>query len=196
MRGSKKPRLLIFSAPSGSGKTTLVHKVLAKLDFVSFSVSVTTRKPRAHEIHGKDYYFISIEEFKDKLSKSEFLEWQEVYPGRFYGTLRAEIDRINEEGKIALLDVDVMGGINVKHEFGSEAASFFIQAPSLQELKDRLIRRGTDNADEIDIRVAKASKELGYSIDFDHIILNDDLDLALERILVVLKNYFPTQINI
>lgn len=183
---NKKIKLLIFSAPSGSGKTTLVHKVLESLDFVSFSISMTTRKPRTNEIHGKDYYFTTHENFKERLENNEFLEWQEVYPGSFYGTLKTEIEQINANGQIALLDMDVIGGINVKHEFGAEAVSFFIQAPSLQELKKRLMHRSTDTEEDIGIRLAKATKELEYANDFDYIIINDDLSLALQHILLIL----------
>ncbi len=182
-------KFIIFSAPSGSGKTTLVHRVLEKMNELSFSVSATTRPKRGHEKNGIDYYFISNEDFASKISKDEFVEWQEVYPGRFYGTYKSEIERIGKLGKTAVLDLDVMGGINVKQLYKNSALAIFIQAPSLEVLRKRLIERGTDSYDDIKVRLAKAENELTYKTWFDEVIINDNLDTAIEQTMKLIQDF-------
>lgn len=174
-------KLVIFSAPSGAGKTTIV-KYLLSLNFnFGFSISATTRKPRGTEMNGKDYYFLSVEEFKDKIQKGDFLEWEEVYPDCFYGTLKSEVDRICRQGQNILFDVDVVGGSNIKNYYKEKALAFFIQPPSIQELENRLVARSTDSAEVIKKRVEKAEKELSYANQFDIVIVNDQLDKAFQE---------------
>jgi guanylate kinase len=177
----KKGKLIIFSAPSGSGKTTIVkHLLTCPFDF-EFSISATTRQPRNGETDGKDYYFLSIDEFKSKLEADEFLEWEEVYAGSYYGTLKSEVERIREKGHHVLFDVDVVGGTNIKKFYGDEALAVFVKPPSIEELEKRLIARSTDSAEVIAQRVAKAKHELTYARYFDYILVNDDLPTALNE---------------
>ncbi len=171
-------KLIIFSAPSGSGKTTIVKHLLEQGYKLEFSISACNRQPRGKEQHGKDYYFLDTDDFKARIEKGEFLEWEEVYEGRFYGTLRSEMDRIWHKGNHVLFDIDVKGGVNVKQQFGDQALSLFVQAPSIEELKRRLESRGTDSARDIEMRLEKAAEELGYANQFDYIIVNDDLEKA------------------
>ncbi len=172
-------KVLIFSAPSGSGKTTIVKHLLGLNLGLEFSVSATNRPPRGEEIHTKDYYFLSTAEFRDKIARNEFIEWEEVYAGRYYGTLKSEVERIWQKKHHVVFDVDVVGGVNIKKEFGARALSLFIQPPGIAELKKRLIGRGTDSAEEIEKRLAKAAHELTYAPLFDVVIINDVLDKAL-----------------
>ena len=172
-------KMVIFSAPSGAGKTTIVTHLLAlNLNF-GFSISVTTRMPRGAEQNGKEYYFLSIEEFKDKITRDEFLEWEEVYPGCFYGTLKSEVERIFKNGQNVLFDIDVVGGSNIKKYYGDKALAVFVQAPSIEELKNRLINRSTDHPDVIRERIAKAEHEMSFVGFFDIVIVNDKLEVAL-----------------
>jgi len=171
-------KLVIFSAPSGSGKTTIVKHLLSKDLHLEFSISATSRAPRGEEQHGKDYYFLTVNDFKQKIANDAFVEWEEVYHDRFYGTLRSELDRIWSKGNHVLFDVDVKGGVNIKKQFGDQAISVFIQPPSIEELRKRLEGRATDSAEEIEKRVAKAEEELTYASQFDHVILNDNLETA------------------
>lgn len=171
-------KLVIFSAPSGSGKTTIVKHLLSKDFHLEFSISATSRLPRGEEQNGKDYYFLSVADFKQKIEDNQFIEWEEVYHDRFYGTLRSELERIWRKGNHVLFDVDVKGGVNIKKQFGDQALSVFIQPPSVEELRKRLLGRATDSADEIEKRVAKAEEELSYASQFDHVILNDNLEEA------------------
>ena len=177
----KEGKLVIFSAPSGAGKTTIVKHLLSRGLNFGFSISATTRKPRGEEIDGKDYYFLTIEEFKNKIDQNEFLEWEEVYPGCFYGTLKSEVDRICKKGENILFDVDVVGGSNIKKYYGDRALAVFVQPPSIEELENRLITRSTDNKEMIIKRVEKARHELGYSGLFDLIIVNDQLEDAFRE---------------
>jgi guanylate kinase len=186
---SNKNRVLIISAPSGAGKTTLVNQLLKSGLPLAFSVSATSRKPRGHEVNGRDYYFIRAAEFKRKIKAGEFVEWQEVYENYYYGTLKKEIDRITKEGMIPLFDVDVKGGINLKKIFGDNALAIFIMPPSVEELKARLIKRGTDAPDEINMRVEKAFSEILLADSFDRVIVNDDLDRAGIEIRSVVRNF-------
>lgn len=186
----KKGKLLIFSAPSGSGKTTLVNYLLSEIPEMAFSVSATSRAPRGNEVNGKEYYFISLEEFKQRVDHGEFLEWQEVYPGRCYGTLLSVVEKMREEGKHVVFDVDVVGGTNIKKYYGDEALSVFIQAPSIDVLRERLIGRQTDSMEEIERRLAKADWEMNFAKDkFDTIIINDELETAKSEILAVVKEF-------
>jgi guanylate kinase len=175
----KEGKIIIFSAPSGAGKTTIVRHLLSKFPDFAFSVSATSRKPRGCEVDGIDYYFLSTEEFKSKISNGDFLEWQEVYPDNFYGSLKSEVDKILKSGKNILFDVDVIGGSNIKKHYGDRALALFIQPPSLTELEKRLIARSTDDKEVISKRVEKAKRELTYAHLFDFIIVNDSLEHAL-----------------
>jgi len=172
-------KLVIFSAPSGAGKTTIVsHLLTLGLNF-GFSISATTRKPRGNEQNGKEYYFLTVDEFKIKISRNEFLEWEEVYPGCFYGTLKSEVDRISQNGQNILFDIDVVGGSNIKKFYAERALAVFVQAPSIEELKSRLINRSTDHPEIINERIAKAKFEMSYAGLFDVVIVNDKPEDAL-----------------
>lgn len=176
-----KGKAIIFSAPSGSGKSTIVHHILDIYPDMEFSVSATSRQPRGEEKHGVDYYFLTEEEFRSRIAENGFVEHEEVYPGRFYGTLKSEIKRIWDAGHVVIFDVDVKGGVNLKKYFGKDALSVFIQAPSVEVLRERLVKRGTDSPEDIEKRVAKAAEEMTYAPQFDHILINDDLQKAFEE---------------
>lgn len=171
-------RLIIFSAPSGAGKTTIVHHLLGKIPSLSFSVSATTRERRGRETDGKDYYFISKEDFLHKIAQHEFVEFEEVYSGTFYGTLRSEIERIWAEGKHVIFDIDVKGGLHLKKKYGSSALAVFVDPPSLEVLIERLTGRGTDAPSQLAERIKKADEELKYAAQFDVILKNHDLGTA------------------
>jgi len=174
-------KALIFSAPSGSGKTTIVKHLLSKFPQLEFSVSATTRLPRNNsEKNGKDYYFLSVDEFQQKIENMEFVEWEEVYKDIFYGTLKSEVDRIWENNQVVIFDVDVVGGVNLKKYFGKDALSFFVKVPSLEVLEQRLRKRGTENEESLKKRIAKAGEELKFESKFDCTIVNDDLEKAIE----------------
>jgi len=175
----KEGKVIIFSAPSGAGKTTIVRHLLSKHPDFAFSVSATSRKPRGKEVDGVDYFFMTADEFKVKLSNGEFLEWQEVYSDNFYGSLKSEVDRILKSGKNILFDVDVVGGSNIKKHYGDRALAIFIQPPSITELEKRLLARSTDDNEVIRKRVEKAERELTFAPLFDYIIVNDTLEHAL-----------------
>lgn len=171
-------KLIIFSAPSGAGKSTIVNYLLAQGVPVEFSVSACSRAPRGKEKHGEQYYFLSPEEFKSKIAANEFLEWEEVYKGRFYGTLRSEVNRIWAKGKQVIFDIDVVGGLNLKKQFGTQALSVFIKAPSVEVLKQRLIARNTEDKENLQMRLNKAEEEMSFAKDFDLVIINKDLKTA------------------
>ena len=174
--------LIVFSAPSGSGKTTIVRYLLAQEELkLDFSISATSREPRGNEIHGKDYYFLSLHDFKQKIKNDEFLEWEEVYRDNFYGTLKSEIDRIWALGKNVIFDIDVVGGLDIKQIYPDKTLAVFVKPPSIEELKIRLKKRKTETEDKINMRVAKASIELATAPQFDHIIINNNLNTALEE---------------
>jgi len=173
-----KGKLIIFSAPSGSGKSTLVQYLLTKVPGFAFSISATSRAPRGAEKDGVDYYFLSLEEFQQRVAEEAFLEWEEVYPGQCYGTLKSEVEKSWSVGNAVGFDIDVVGGKNLKAQFGDQALALFIQAPSVEELERRLVARGTDSPEKIKLRIEKASWEMNQSEYFDHIIINDDLDRA------------------
>lgn len=171
-------KVLIFSAPSGAGKTTLVRHLLDQFSNLEFSISATSRQPRGAEIDGRDYYFLSAEDFEQRVERGEFIEWEEVYTETYYGTLRSEIERIWDKGNVAVFDVDVVGGVNIKRLFGDSALSVFVMPPSVDELRVRLLNRSTDSLAEIDKRVAKAALEIEYAAKFDRVIINDQLSEA------------------
>ncbi len=182
-------KLIIFSAPSGSGKTTIVKKILSDNDQLEFSISAASRAMRPGETDGKDYYFLSADEFRDKIQQNLFLEWEEVYPGQYYGTLYSEIQRIWEKGKHVVFDIDVKGGLNIKKQYGDKALSIFIKAPSLEELATRLKSRGTETPELIAMRVQKANEETAFANHFDKIIVNDNLDKAVAETKQIIKNF-------
>lgn len=175
-------KLIIFSAPSGSGKTTIVHRLMGLVEGLEFSVSATSRPPRGVEQNGKDYYFLSGEEFDRKIAEDAFVEWEEVYAGTKYGTLRSELERIWAKGHTILFDVDVKGGVRLKDIFGTQALSIFIMPPSIEELRNRLVGRATDSPEKIEQRVAKAGEELTYAERFDLVVVNDNLEEAVEGV--------------
>ncbi len=180
---TEQGKLIIISAPSGTGKSTIINAIIDDESLrLSFSTSATTRQPREGEVDGKDYYFMSVEQFKAAIANDEFAEYQEVYAGRYYGTLKREIARITGQGRNVMLDIDVLGGINVKRMYGETALSLFILPPSLEVLRQRLTDRGTDSAEEIEKRLAKAEFEIGQGRVFDRQIVNDDLATAVSEV--------------
>ena len=181
----KKGKLIIFSAPSGAGKTTLVRYIMSELNNLTFSVSACSRTKRDYETDGKDYHFITVNEFKEKIENKEFIEWEEVYPDHFYGTLYSEVENKRKAGKHVVFDVDVIGGLNIKRIFGNEALAIFIKPPSIEVLKERLLNRGTDKNKDIETRIRKAAYELGFEKDFDVTIVNDDLSKAKDETMQV-----------
>jgi guanylate kinase len=184
-----KGKLIIFSAPSGAGKTTIVRHLLDKNLNLEFSVSATSRPPRRTETHEKDYYFISKKEFKQKIENDEFLEWEEVYPGIFYGSLKSEVERIRNLGKNVIFDVDGVGGLDIKKVYGHEALSIFVQPPSVDELHSRLVNRCTETEEKIQMRIAKAEQELSFADEFDVIITNNDLAQACKEAEEVIRDF-------
>ena len=173
-----KGKLIVISAPSGSGKSTVIRRLMQEGIPLEFSVSATSRPPREGEVDGRDYHFISEDEFRKRIDAGEFIEYEEVYPGRFYGTLRSEVDDRLLHGIHTVLDIDVQGAIRVKELYGDQALTLFIQAPSPEVLRDRLLKRGTDSPSDIELRVSKAVHELSFAPRFDVIVINDDLDRA------------------
>lgn len=182
-------KLVIFSAPSGSGKTTIVRELLKRFPQFEFSISATSRQPRGEEQHGVDYYFLTNEEFKERVARDEFVEWEEVYQGTCYGTLKSEMERIWSKGNVIVFDVDVMGGINLKRLFGEDACSIFIMPPSIEELERRLRGRGTDSEEVILKRINKAEFELSKSDEFDFTVVNDVLADAVDEATKIIENF-------
>ena len=178
----KKEKLIIIAAPSGSGKTTIVKELLLEDLNLGFSISSTTRTKRKNEIDGKDYHFVSVAKFKEKIQNNDFIEWEEVYKNVYYGTAKSEIQRLNSEGKSILFDIDVVGGLNLKTQFPKTSVSIFIRPPSLIELKKRLMDRKTESQESIEFRLDKAIKELEYSNKYDFVIVNDNLELAINEV--------------
>ncbi|MBP6377942.1 MAG: guanylate kinase [Kaistella sp.] len=185
-------KVIIFSAPSGSGKTTLVKHCLQQFPQLQFSVSATTRALRGEEIHGKDYFFLSVEAFKKLISENAFVEYEEVYHDKFYGTLKSEVERIWQSGKTVIFDVDVKGGISLKKYFGDKALSVFIMPPSIEELERRLVSRATDDAETIKTRVEKASEEMTFKDHFDVTVVNNDLAEAKNTTEKMLQNFLSS----
>ena len=189
-------KAILFSAPSGCGKTTIIKELMAsapkgsfRLSNLSFSISATSRAPRGEEVDGKDYYFLSHEDFKARVERDEFLEWEEVYSGTCYGTLKSEVERIWNEGKVIVFDVDVNGGKNIKRYFGKDALSIFVMPPSVEVLEQRLRSRGTDSEEAIVKRLARSAEELKQAPQFDVTIVNDDLRRAVEETRNVIEGF-------
>lgn len=183
-------KVIIFSAPSGAGKTTLVHSLIKNKDLkLEFSVSACSRPIRGQEVHGKDYYFLSVEEFKAKIQNDDFLEWEEVYENNFYGSLKSEVERIINSGKNVIFDVDVKGGINIKKYYKDKALSIFVMPPSIEELERRLRNRSTDDEKAITTRVDKAKIEIGFANEFDIVLINDNLEKAQAEVEKVVGSF-------
>lgn len=183
-------KLIVFSAPSGSGKTTLVNHLILQEDLkLDFSVSVTSREIRGNEINGKDYHFISLEDFKKHIDEDKFVEWEEVYKNIFYGTLKSEIERIWSKGRHVIFDVDVVGGLRIKEKYPEQTLAIFVQPPSIEEMELRLRNRKTDSEDKIIERVLKAERELKFSDRFDIVLVNDDLEKAKKKAYQMVKNF-------
>ncbi len=182
-------KLIIISAPSGSGKSTIINYLISKGLPLGFSISATSRAPRGTEKNGVEYYFLTPDEFRQKIQNDEFLEYEEVYKDKFYGTLKSEVDRIAESGKTAVFDVDVKGGVNIKKFYGERALSVFIQPPSIEELRARLEGRGTDAPEVISDRIKRAEFELSYADKFDHVIINDDLQKAEDEAYELISSF-------
>ena len=182
-------KLIVFSAPSGAGKTTLVKYILKTFSEIQFSISATSRKARGEERDGKDYYFLSNQEFKARIKNDEFIEYEEVYGGNYYGTLKSEVDRIWKDKKIAIFDIDVVGGANIKGMFPDVTLSIFVMPPSIEILRGRLIERGDVSKEEIDVRIKKAESELDYASKFDNIIINNDLEESKKIALILIKEF-------
>ncbi|MES2478124.1 MAG: guanylate kinase [Bacteroidota bacterium] len=182
-------KIIIITAPSGSGKSTLTKRLMAKFPELAFSISACTRSPRAGEIDGQDYHFISVQQFQDSIAANEFIEWEMVYEGKYYGTLKNEINRIWNQSKVPLVDIDVKGALNVQGQYREKAKSIFIQAPSIETLKKRLENRGTETPESLTERIDKAAYELSFAPLFDHIIVNDDLESATTTLIQIVAEY-------
>ncbi|MEX0771053.1 MAG: guanylate kinase [Balneolaceae bacterium] len=178
----KQGNILILAAPSGGGKSTMAHRLLKDFKNIRFSVSATTRAPRPGETDGKDYYFLTDGEFREKINNGEFLEWEEFYNGKRYGTLRSDVEKKRREGYFILLDIDVLGAASIKKLYGDEALSIFLKPPSMEELRKRLENRRTESADSLETRLKRAGKEIEYSDTFDRVIVNDDLEQAYQQV--------------
>ena len=186
-------KAIIFSAPSGAGKTSIVHSLLKNNLNLEFSISACTRSKRTNEIHGKDYYFVSVNEFKKKINAAEFIEWEEVYKNNYYGTLKNEIHRIWRNNNHVIFDVDVEGGINLKNYFQDKSLSIFISPPSIEELRNRLILRESEKLNDLENRINKAKKEMEYQTNFDKVILNDILEKACENANKLIQNFLNSK---
>ena len=183
-------KVIIFSAPSGAGKSTIVNHLLQLHPELEFSISATSRSPRGQERHGVEYYFFTADEFRQMIAEDKFVEYEEVYSGSFYGTLRSEVERIWAKGHVIIFDIDVQGGVNLKKIFGEQALSIFIQAPSVEVLRQRLIGRATDTEEAIERRVAKAASEMEFADGkFDHVLINDDLATAKKEAEEVIETF-------
>ncbi|MBK9639200.1 MAG: guanylate kinase [Bacteroidetes bacterium] len=182
-------KLVLFCGPSGSGKTTIVHHLMEQFPMMRFSVSATTREKRPNEVHEKDYYFLSVDEFKAKIKNDEFLEWEEVYKDRFYGTLKKEVERILNDGYVAIFDVDVEGGLQIRKQFGRQLLDVFVMPPSVDDLHKRLVARATESEDSLFKRLDKAEKEMNYAFRFDHVIVNSVLEDAKSDAVKVVRDF-------
>ena len=185
-------KLIVISAPSGAGKTSIVHFLLQNLETLSFSVSACSRAIRDNETDGVDYHFLAAEQFKKEIKENAFLEWEEVYENQYYGTLKSEVERIWNEEKCVIFDVDVEGGLNIKKQYPTECLSVFIMPPSLEVLQERLIARGSESADSLQERLDKAEEEIAKNQEFDRIILNGDFDIACKKTMEVIHNFIKS----
>ena len=185
----KKGKLIIVSAPSGSGKSTIIGKIMEKYENLHFSISATSRPPRGTEQNGVEYFFLSPEEFKQKIENNEFIEYEEVYPDKFYGTLKSQVEKQLLKGENIVFDVDVKGGISIKKIYKKRALSIYIMPPSIDELRNRLVKRGTDSPEMIEQRIAKAEQELTFADKFDKVIVNDILDVAVQETLKLVTDF-------
>lgn len=188
-----KGKCIIFSAPSGAGKTTIVRYLLREIPQLEFSISAASRQPRGREVDGLDYHFLSVEAFKDKIKKEEFVEWEEVYKDNFYGTLKSEVKKAWDNNKVVVFDVDAQGGINLKRIFGNNALSVFIKPPSLFVLEQRLKNRRTETKQQIEMRLNKAKEELSYANQFDYVLLNDNLEKACYEIKKIILDFINNE---
>ena len=182
-------KLIVISAPSGAGKTSIVHQLLKDIPELFFSVSASSRERRENEVHGKDYYFLGVEGFQQKIKEDAFLEWEQVYENQYYGTLKSEIERIWREGKTIIFDVDVVGGLNIKKQYPKECLSIFIMPPSIEVLAERLIGRGSESDESVKKRLDKAEEEISKNEQFDTIIMNDDFEIACEQTKEMITNF-------
>jgi guanylate kinase len=196
MTQERKPqygKLIIFSAPSGAGKTTLVKNLLGSVPMLEFSISAASRAKRPTEIDGKDYYFITVDEFRKKIANDEFLEWEEVYKDHFYGTLKSEVERIWSKGYHVIFDVDVMGGLSIKKFYGDKALAIFVMPPSVEELENRLRKRSTETEENLKKRMDKARQELTYASGFDRIIVNEDIEQAIKEAQTLVRKFLISE---
>ncbi len=189
-------KVIIFSAPSGSGKSTIINYLLERDLGLEFSISATSRQPRGSEKHGIEYYFLSLEDFEQKIENQDFVEYEEVYPGCYYGTLRSEIERISAKGHTVVFDVDVLGGINLKKEFSEDAMAIFVSPPSIEVLRERLINRATDTPEMVEKRVGKAEYEMSFALQFDRILINDDLEKAQRKAEKIVREFLELAPNV
>ena len=183
-------KILIITAPSGAGKSTITQKLLTTFPKVRFSISACTRAPRGKEENGVDYYFISVEDFKHRIQNGDFVEWEMVYEGKYYGTLKSELERIWSNEELPLFDIDVKGALKVKEQYGDQAVSVFIKAPSIDELRKRLESRNTDSPEAIEERISKATYETSFAQQFDHIVVNDNLEDAVAKVRSIVQQIF------
>lgn len=186
-------KIIIITAPSGSGKTTLVKRLLNRYPKLAFSISACTRQPRPNEVDGKDYYFFTDEEFKALITKDAFIEWEMVYTGKYYGTLKTEMERIWAEGQAPLVDIDVHGAIAIQERYPEQSLSLFIQAPSIEELRRRLTERGTETPETLEERVKKAELELSYASQFDSVVVNDHLEHATQELINIIDDFLSDE---
>ncbi len=190
---SNSGKCIIFSAPSGAGKTTIVRYLLRQIPQLEFSISAASRQPRGREVNGLDYHFLTVEDFKNKIKSDEFVEWEEVYKDNYYGTLKSEVKKAWNKGKVVVFDVDAQGGLNLKKIFGDNALSIFIKPPSLFVLEQRLKNRRTETPEQIDMRLKKAEEELSYANQFDYVLLNDNLEKACYEIKNIILNFINNE---
>ncbi|MEN6569610.1 MAG: guanylate kinase [Rikenellaceae bacterium] len=177
----KENRAMIFSAPSGAGKSTIVSHLMKKFPILGFSISATSRQPRENEVNGREYYFLSTDEFRKKIAENEFIEYEEVYEGYYYGTLKSEVERLWNEGKVIVFDIDVKGGLNLKKLYGNAALAVFIKPPSIEVLRERLLKRGSEDSESLERRIKKAEYELTFESQFDKVLVNDCLERCLKE---------------
>tara|TARA_B100000700_G_C14720437_1_gene703462 strand:- start:221 stop:784 length:564 start_codon:yes stop_codon:yes gene_type:complete len=185
-------KFIVISAPSGAGKTSIVHHLLEEMPALSFSISACSREKRANETEGEDYYFLGVEGFKNKIEENAFLEWEQVYENQYYGTLKSEVERIWEEGKTVIFDVDVVGGLNIKNQYPENCLAIFIMPPSIEVLRERLGGRGSESEESLQKRLAKADAEIAKNQEFDKVVLNDDFQLACDELKQLITKFISS----